>query len=148
MSVSAAIDRDTLAALADVLIPAEDGMPSASQAGATGGLLDEVLRVRGDLEEPLAALSSAAAGRDPAQEVERLRAEEPERFEALTTAIAGGYFMSEEVRARLGYPGQQALELEDDLDPALLQPVIDRGTIYRPTPAPPGTTPRTPSSRS
>jgi hypothetical protein len=129
-----AIDRAALAALADVLIPAADGMPSASQAGAVGALLDEVLRVRGDLEEPLAEIAGAAAGRDPAAEVERLQADAPELFEALTTAIAGGYFMSEDVRERLGYPGQQALELEDDLDPELLEPVIDRGTIYRPTP--------------
>jgi hypothetical protein len=134
MSISAAIDRETLAGLADVLIPAADGMPSASQAGATGALLDEVVRVRGDLEEPLATLTAAAAGKDPGAEVERLKAGEPELFEALTTAIAGGYFMSDDVRKRLGYPGQQALELEDDLDPELLQSVIDRGTIYRPTP--------------
>jgi hypothetical protein len=134
MSISAAIDRETLAGLADVLIPAADAMPSASEAGATGTLLDEVLRVRGDLEEPLANLTAAAAGKDPVAEVARLEAGEPELFEALTTAIAGGYFMSEDVRERLGYPGQQALELEDDHDPALLQPVIDRGTIYRPTP--------------
>jgi hypothetical protein len=134
MSISAAIDRETLAGLADVLIPAADGMPSASQAGATGALLDEVVRVRGDLEEPLATLTAAAAGKDPGAEVERLKAGEPELFEALTTAIAGGYFMSDDVRKRLGYPGQQALELEDDLDPELLRPVIDRGTIYRPTP--------------
>ena len=134
MSISAAIDRETLAALADVIIPAADGMPSASEAGATGSLLDEVLRVRGDLEEPLATLTTAAAGKDPAAEVARLRADEAELFEALTTAIAGGYFMSEDVRERLGYPGQQALELENDHDPALLAPVIERGTIYRPTP--------------
>ncbi len=129
-----AIDRDVLAALADELIPAADGMPSASEAGATGALLDEVLSVRGDLEQPLAELCAAAAGRDPAAEVARLQAEAPELFEALTTAIAGGYFMSADVRERLGYPGQEALELEDDHDPALLQPVIDRGTIFRPTP--------------
>jgi hypothetical protein len=144
MSISAAIDRETLAGLADVLIPAAEGMPSASEAGATGALLDEVLRVRGDLEEPLAALTAAAANKDPRAEVDRLKADEPEFFEALTTAIAGGYFMSDDVRERLGYPGQQALELEDDHDPALLQPVIDRGAIYRPTP---GST-FTPSSRS
>jgi hypothetical protein len=134
VSISAAIDRETLAGLADVIIPAADGMPSASQAGATGPLLDEVLRVRGDLEEPLAKLTAAAAGKDPAAEVARLQADEPELFEALTTSIAGGYFMSDDVRERLGYPGQQALELEDDHDPALLAPVIERGTIYRPTP--------------
>ena len=134
MSISAAIDRETLAALADVLIPAAEGMPSASEAGATGSLLDEVLRVRGDLEEPLATLTAAAANKDPRVEVDRLKADEAELFEALTTAIAGGYFMSDDVRARLAYPGQQALQLEDDHDPALLQPVIDRGPIYRPTP--------------
>ena len=134
MSVSAAIDRETLAGLADALIPAADGMPSATEAGATGALLDEVLSVRGDLEEPLATLTATAAGRDPRAEVDRLQANEPELFEALTTAIAGGYFMSDDVRERLGYPGQEALKLEDDQDPALLQPVIDRGTIYRPTP--------------
>jgi hypothetical protein len=134
VSVSAAIDRETLAGLADALIPAGDGMPSASEAGAAGALLDEVLRVRGDLEEPLSTLTRAAAGHDPAAEVDRLKAEEPELFEALTTAIAGGYFMSEDVRERVGYPGQQALELVDDHDSALLQPVIDRGPIFRPTP--------------
>ena len=79
-------------------------------------------------------LTTAAAGKDPEQEVARLKADEPELFEALTTAIAGGYFMSEDVRERLGYPGQQALTLEDDRDPSLLAPVVERGTIFRPTP--------------
>jgi hypothetical protein len=128
------IDRATFAGLADVLIPEADGMPSASQAGATGALLDEVLAVRGDLEQPLAELTTAARGADPAAEVERLRAEDPVLFEALTTAVAGGYFLSADVRERLGYPGQQAKKLEDDFDEDLLKPVIDRGPIFRPTP--------------
>jgi hypothetical protein len=38
------------------------------------------------------------------------------------------------VRERLGYPGQQAKPLEDDFDQELLQPVIDRGPFFRPTP--------------
>ncbi len=128
------IDRETLAGLADALIPEGDGMPSASQAGATGALLDEVLAVRGDLEEPLAELTAAARGADPTTEVERLKSEDPPLFEALTTAVAGGYFLSPDVRERLGYPGQQAKKLEDDFDQELLQPVIDRGTIFRPAP--------------
>jgi hypothetical protein len=128
------IDREILAGLADALIPEADGMPSASQAGAAGALLDEVLAVRGDLEEPLAQLTAAARGADPAAEVERLRNEDAPLFEALTTAVAGGYFLSADVRERLGYPGQQAKKLEDDFDQELLQPVIDRGPIFRPTP--------------
>ena len=127
------IDRETLAALADALIPAADGMPSASQAGAAGALLDEVLAVRRDLEEPLAELTAAARGADPGAEVERLKQENPPLFEALTTAVAGGYFLSADVRTRLGYPGQQAKQLEDDFDQELLQPVIERGPIFRPT---------------
>ena len=130
-----ALDRETLAGLADVLIPSADGMPSASEAGAAESLLDEVLLVRGDLEEPLRTIAAGARGKDPAAEVARLAAEEPELFEALTTAVAGGYFLSPDVRDRLGYPGQQAKKLEDDFDQELLQPVIDRGPIFRPTPA-------------
>jgi hypothetical protein len=133
-ATAAGLDRETLGALADALIPEADGMPSATQAGAAGDLLDEVLRVRDDLEEPLKVLTAGARGRDPRAEVERLRSEQPELFEALTTAVAGGYFMSAEVRKRLGYPGQRAKPLEDDFDAELLQPVIDRGTIFRPTP--------------
>ena len=127
------IDRETLAALADALIPEADGMPSASQAGAAGSLLDEVLAVRADLEHPLSELTAAARGADPVAEVERLKTEDPPAFEALTTAVAGGYFLSADVRERLGYPGQQAKPLEDDFDQELLQPVIDRGPIFRPT---------------
>jgi hypothetical protein len=135
--VATALDRETLAALADVLIPAADGMPSASEAGATRELLDEVLRVRSDLEEPLRQVAEAARGRDAAVEVGRLQAEAPELFEALSTAIAGGYFMSPDVRERLGYPGQQArpfVPRPDYEEDGLIQSVIERGPIYRPTP--------------
>ena len=42
-------ERALLVALADVLIPAADGMPSASQADAAGQWLDAVLTARPDL---------------------------------------------------------------------------------------------------
>ena len=40
------LDRARLAELADALIPAEGGMPSASEAGAVGEWLDAVLAAR------------------------------------------------------------------------------------------------------
>jgi hypothetical protein len=133
------LDRETLSALADVLIPAADGMPAASEAGATGDWLDEVLRARGDLESPLHRLLERARGADPAGEVERLEREEPEAFEALSTAVAGAYFLNPEVRRLIGYPGQEARPIEPEDPPdyeqeGLLASVVERGPIFRPTP--------------
>ena len=45
-------ERAVLAALADVLIPAAEGFPAASQAGVAGGGLDAVLSFRPDLAPP------------------------------------------------------------------------------------------------
>jgi hypothetical protein len=136
---ASALDREALAGLADVLIPATDGMPAASEAGATGERLDEVLRLRGDLEEPLTRLAERARGVDPAREVERLQTEEPAAFEALSTAVAGAYFLNPDVRRLIGYPGQERrpIEVQDPPDyerDGLLSSVVERGTIYRATP--------------
>lgn len=120
------LDRERLARLADQLIPAESGMPSASEAGATGEWLDAVLAVRPDLEAPLAA----------AREVDRER--DPEGFAALTAAITAAYYMNPEVRERIGYAGQQAIPFdpdhEDYLADGLLDSVKSRPPVYRPTP--------------
>ena len=122
-------DRERLAALADALIPAESGMPSASQAGAAGEWLDAVLAARPDLEAPLAAaavLDLAEARRDPGA------------WGALTAAITAAYYMSPQVRERIGYAGQQAIPFdpdhEDYLEDGLLDSVKARGPVYRPTP--------------
>ena len=133
------LDRTTLAALADVLIPAADRMPAASEAGAAGEWLDEVLRLRGDLEAPLQGLLERARGVDPPVEVERLEREEPEAFEALATAVAGAYFLNPEVRRLIGYPGQEPRPIEPEEPPDyeqddLLASVVERGPIFRPTP--------------
>jgi hypothetical protein len=136
---AAALDRETLAGLADALIPNGDGMPAASEAGAVGEHLDEVLRLRSDLEEPLRQVADRARGTDPAAEAKRLQTEEPEAFEALCTAIAGAYFLNPDVRRRMGYPGQERRPIEAEEPPdyeqdGLLASVVERGTIYRPTP--------------
>ena len=131
--------RQTYGALADVLIPAGSGMPSGGDVALGRGMLDEVLRIRDDLVEPLVRVLDAAAGADPKAEVERLQAEDPDGFATLSTLVAGGYFLDEEVREAIGYKGQQAIPLPQDGTPdyeedGLIQAVIDRGPIYRPTP--------------
>jgi hypothetical protein len=127
------------AALADVLIPTDDGMPSAGEVAVERGGLDAVLAVRPDVEPGLTALLEAARGADPAAEVARLRAEDEEGFQLLTTVTAGGYFLDPGVREALGYRGQEAVPIEA-MDPpdyerdGLLASVVERGPIYRPTP--------------
>jgi FAD binding domain len=137
--------RAVLAALADVLVPGDNGMPSASEANAHGKWLDRALVARPDLEPVLVRILAGARGRDPEQEVRRLDAEEPEAFAALMTLVAGAYTMNLKVRKRLGYPGQKHNppfpdEAEYYLDGGLLEPVLDRGP-FGPQP-PPATPPR------
>ena len=120
------IDRERLARLADQLIPAESGMPSASEAGATGEYLDRVLAVRPDLEAPLAAVTEVDRERDPTG------------FAALTAAVTAAYYMNPDVAARVGYAGQRAIPFDPDhgdyLEDGLLDSVKSRPPVYRPTP--------------
>lgn len=130
-------ERAALAALADTLIPAGDGFPAASEAGVAATGLDEVLSFRPDLAAGVKKLLSSAQGRPAVEAVAELRGNDPADFGVLTEVVASAYFLNPQVRARLGYDGQQPRPIDpgsNDLDPALLQPVIDRGPIYRPTP--------------
>ena len=130
-------DRSTLAGLADVLIPASAGFPSATQVGVAAEGLDQVLAVRPDLAKPLKVILQSAKGRNPAEVVAQLQDENPASFAALAEIVAGAYFMNPQVRVAIGYHGQVPQPLAsrpDHLNDGLLQPVIDRGPIYRPTP--------------
>jgi hypothetical protein len=130
--------RATLAGLADAMIPAGDNMPSASEAGVAGPWLDSVLEARPDLAEPLMALIRKSEGREPAAVVADLQANDPGAFGVLAEFVPGAYFMNPEVRRLVGYPGQAGLDVDETWPPDwldLLEPVIERGPIYREPPA-------------
>ena len=129
--------RAILAALADVLIPAGEGFPSASQAGVAQDGLDYVLDCRPELLEGLRKLLEAARDRVPDEFMRELEKSDPAAFGILTDLVPGAYFLNPAVREKLGYGGQTAQPINphpDYLDDGLLQSVIDRGPIYRPTP--------------
>ncbi len=131
--------RAALAGLADQLIPAGDGMPSASRAGVAAAGLEEVLRLRPDLRAPLQALVDGAAASDPADTVRRLRQTQPDAFAVLVEVVAAAYFLDPGVRRFIGYPGQQKVPIVAEQPPdfeqdGLLASVIERGPVYRPTP--------------
>ena len=132
-------DRATFAAIADVLIPEAEGMPSASQVEVQGAVLDHVLALRPDLADHLVRGVRAAADPDLVAAVDALDRDDSAAFGAIGLVASAIYYMDPGVRRRLGYPGQEsrpvtAQEEYDYLRDDLLQPVIDRGPIYRPTP--------------
>ncbi len=69
MSLFTATNRETLAGLADVLIPASETMPSASDVGVEGELLDRLLEVRGDIADDLQRVLDWAAALDAEEAV-------------------------------------------------------------------------------
>jgi hypothetical protein len=131
--------RELFGAIADLLIPSGDGMPSATEAGVPMKWLDEVLRARPDFGPPLVTVLDGARGTEPADAVAHLRASDPAGFGVLAEVVAGAYFLNPQVRKAIGYNGQQQVPIVAESPPdyeqdGLLASVVSRGPIYRPTP--------------
>jgi hypothetical protein len=132
------LERELLGRLADVLIPAAPDMPSASAAGVAGQWLDKVLEARPDLAASLKDFLAKAGDQEPVVVVALLRSNDPAAFGILAEVAAGAYFMNPEVQRAIGYAGQiqRPIDPESDyLNDGLLESVIRRGPIYRPTPS-------------
>lgn len=131
--------RARLAALADALIPAGDGMPSASEAGVAGEWLDAIVAAEPSFGPALASVLAAADVSDPAGELRRIETTDPAGWGTLTTVVAGAYFLNPAIAEKVGYPGRRAIPVDADPNPdwledGLLESVASRGPIYRPTP--------------
>ena len=103
--------RPFVAALAGELLPGNDRQPCAGDADLIGAPLDQVLTSRPDLEAEVVLilerfrLSDAQA---PQVFIQTLKASE---LRLLLTVMCGAYFLVDEVRRSVGYPGQEALTL-------------------------------------
>jgi hypothetical protein len=132
-------ERHRLAELADVMIPAASGHLSASQADVAGRGLDQVLVTCPEMAKGLRdALMRAGVG-DAVAAVANLRASHAPAFGVLAEFAAAAYFLHPAVREVIGYAGQTARPIDpapDYLENGLLDSVIRRGPIYRPTAAP------------
>jgi len=132
--------RKTFAAIADVLIPNAEGMPSASEMDVHGDMLDHILSLRPDLRENFLRGLTKAVGRDATEAANDLNRNDAAALTAIGLVASAGYYMTPRVRELIGYPGQQSRpEADPDAVPeyvanGMLQHVIDRGPIFRPTP--------------
>jgi hypothetical protein len=130
-----AAERATLSAIADRLIPAAQGMPSAADV-----LVDDRLRfalnARPDLIGPLRAALRRELGDDVQARLDALGRNEPSTLGALQLVIVAGYYTDRRVRELIGYPGQAALELRSweypaYLEEGLIDAVLARGPVWR-----------------
>jgi len=135
LAALAPTERATLSAIADRLIPAAHGMPSAAEI-LTDDRLRFVLTARPDLLEPIRAALRPGLGDDPKARLDALGRDEPVALGALQLAIVAGYYTDKDVRERIGYPGQEAItirtwELPPYIEEGLIDAVIARGPTWR-----------------
>ncbi len=132
--------RATFRRIADVLIPSTATMPSASQVGVDGPVIDRLLDQRPDLKERFLRGLDACIGQDPDKAARSLNETDPTALAAIGLLASAAYYMDVEVRRLIGYPGQSARPFDPHATPEYvvkgqLQRVIDRGPIFRPTPS-------------
>ncbi len=126
--------RLTLARLADILVPEGLGMPAATTVGVAGDLLDRSLAAAPSFFEPLLALLDDVPDDGLDAFVRRLEVERPDNFAVLSTTVVAAYYLSEDVRELIGYPGQQPNPLSVAAEPDyldLLERVYERHPGYR-----------------
>jgi hypothetical protein len=128
-------ERTVLAGVADHLIPAAHGMPSAAEV-LTDERLRFVLTARPDLLEPIRRALAAGLTGDPAERVSALALTDPAALGALQLAIVAGYYTDKRVRELIGYPGQEAItirswEVPSYVEDGLIDRVLARGPVWR-----------------
>ncbi len=130
-----AAERATLSAIADRLIPAAHGMPSAADV-LGDDRLRFVLNARPDLIEPLRGALRRELGDDVGARLDALGRDEPSTLGALQLVIVAGYYTDRRIRELIGYPGQMAVELRSweypaYLEEGLIDAVLARGPVWR-----------------
>ena len=120
--------RRVLGDVAELLVPAGDGMPSARDIALAHSGLDRVLQACPELEAPLAAALDRLHGLDPPEALAALEGRR-EELELVAFVVVGAYVTEPAVASRLGYRGRIATPLADDLDDEVLEllaPVVER----------------------
>jgi hypothetical protein len=128
-------ERAIIASVADHLIPAAHGMPSAADV-LTGERLLFVFHARPDLEQPVRTALRAGIAEGADTRLAALAADDPAALGALQLTIVAGYYTDKRVRELIGYPGQEALtirtwEVPPYIEEGLIDAVLARGPVWR-----------------
>lgn len=127
--------------MADCLVPrGPDREPAATEEPGYDEALQIAAHARSDAFDRVTTVLAQMDSLDPEALDHCLRdlaQRSPDVFQPLSTIVAGAWLLLPEVRARIGYPGQgrNVAPLEqavDELSEGILDPVLDRGTIFVP----------------
>lgn len=130
----------TYTAIADVLCHGDGAVPPPSGCPEFPEKLALALAARRDVFDTIVVLlAEASATDDLAAWVRRLHDEDDEKFVVLSTVAAGAYLLVPRIRDAVGYPGQRRdpaglTEAVDEIGDGILDPVLERGHFYVPTP--------------
>jgi len=135
LAAFAPAERATFAAIADRLIPAAHGMPSAADV-VGDDRLRFVLTARPDLLEALRAALRSELGDDVQARLDALGRDEPATLSACQLVIVAGYYTDKRVRELIGYPGQTAIDIRSwqlpaYLEEGLVDALLARGPSWR-----------------
>jgi hypothetical protein len=138
-----ALNDDELTALlrvADCLIPESGPNPKPSDTEQYSAHLELALAARADVID--AVVGGAVKLVDvPDDELwaalRQMSAEDKFTFDPMSSVLAGAYFMTPQVKALIGYPGQHRSpapleQAAEELGSGLMDPVLERGSIYVP----------------
>jgi hypothetical protein len=123
-------ERDALRAAMDQIIPAGDGMPSASEAGGLE-YLERVARQEPEVANQLRRLLAELKERNTLTEFE---AKDPENFAHLRDYVYEAYYTQPRIWKLIGYhdyPTDHAGPHLPPFDESLLDPVRNRPKLYR-----------------
>lgn len=131
----------TARAVADALIPATATDLQATADPTFDACLSRAVDARADAFDPLTATLASLAGVEESALFDTLRdlnARDAAAFQVLSAVVAEAWLLSPTVRQHIGYPGQgrnplSLTEAVDQLD-GLIDDVMERGSIYIPTP--------------
>jgi hypothetical protein len=132
-------DRTKFAAVADRLLPAFGRMPAASAVDVQHAMLDLALQARPDLAEDFQRGLAACSADAPSESLNALFRQDHAAFNAVNLLAMAAYYLTDEVRRAIGYPGQESpaydpRETPGYLTDGSLERVVRRGSLYRPTP--------------
>lgn len=132
-------ELQTLRIVADTLIPSDVDFRSGSALSQFDQLVTRaaaILDRHFDMVTTVVGELSATPPSAMWERLKRLEAEDGEAFYYLSTLIVGAYIYSDEMKAELNYPAPHRnppnlFDAADELSSGILDPVIERGPIYR-----------------